>query len=233
MLDWWEARSIGYKRSIGLMFDLFCIFCLSFLPFLYHGFWSWSKLAGLGGGHIPPEFTTAMLLLTLLNSPLPIMSLRFFCKFVIHSQTPGEMLCGYTPICTKRGPAALGSHMGYALVLWLSTTVASTVAGLIFGLGLMPIMPLLKESSLVTPFVIVLSLAVYLYVYVLVQARFFKPKFTDRLESGMDKLCSMQVVPRGGRLSALPPVTLQSMVELPGAADVAEPELSSDKRQGE
>lgn len=147
--DFWAALPISLKRAIGLWFDCFCLVLLWFLPAVFEDFLSGLGVHKHGFSHETKAVSSAALY-WLLCTPLPIISLRFICKFVMHTPTPGEMLCGYTIKSTGNAVFALVQNFGLSLSQYLIVLMAGLLAvvpafvtacittGVGFGNGLFP-----------------------------------------------------------------------------------------------
>lgn len=125
--DFWAALPISLKRAIGLWFDCFCLVLLWFLPAVFEDFLSGFGAHKHGFSHETKAVSSAALY-WLLCTPLPIISLRFICKFVMHTPTPGEMLCGYTSKSTGNAVFALVQNFGLSLSQYLIVLITGLLA---------------------------------------------------------------------------------------------------------
>jgi hypothetical protein len=125
--DFWAALPISLKRAIGLWFDCFCLVLLWLLPAAFEDFFSSLGASKHSFGHETKAVSSAALY-WLLCTPLPIISLRFICKYVMHTPTPGEMLCGYTSKSTGNAVFALVQNFGLSLSQYLIVLLAGLLA---------------------------------------------------------------------------------------------------------
>ncbi len=187
---------VALKRGIGLSFDCLCVFLLAVVPVLVHYF---TDARQFDPAVLLPEaaqhYTGSFLLAASLCSPLPLISLRFFCRIVMRSRTPGELLCGYYPVSKNAGPVTLVQHLSYGFFQFVMALAALSLSTVVAALSAATLAS--KLEGLITFGYVELG-AVFILVYcpcaILVLSVFFEHPPDSGYESGFDELCGLKVV---------------------------------------
>ncbi len=147
-------------------------------------------------------------LLLLVCTPVPLITLRFFCKVVMGMPTPGEFLCGYASVSDGSFWVRSLQNTGIALGQYVIVCVSLSGAPLCAILAAFPPLWLLMLSQCAPWFaevrwVFILGcpvLTAYLIVYF--PSLLLRPKSAEHPESLIDRLCRMKVV-RQNRFSQI------------------------------
>lgn len=198
MITLWQHTGIAVKRAIGLYFDLLCIVVLSLSPFVVHLLANRHVFDGGFGATVQSEFAAAAWFLVALYTPIPLISLRFFCKVVMRMETPGEMLSGYSSVSKPSASyfVRVTDQFVFALyqyvIVFIGFIVASACVSLMHLDGLLS---LLSGESVLLHVVVVGMLESVLLIAML--AGFLEPKNSMMLECGFDDMCGLTVVEIG------------------------------------
>lgn len=196
----WAAQPVHVKRAVGLMFDLTCLYVLWFVPAIVHGigdprFWD-DQIRH----KVLTSFSGAAFLLQAVGTPFPLITLRFFCKVVMHIQTPGEMLSGYSSVSKQAGWRSIFNNTCFAFWQYLMYLFTHLFAFFVPGLigALVAVIP--NVQHLPWPVLAVAVIGVifaYFYALIWLLSLWYKPSNSSGLEAGVDRFSNMLVVARG------------------------------------
>jgi hypothetical protein len=192
----WSRVPVAIKRGVGLSFDCLCVLLLAVIPVFVHYF---TDARQFNPDVLLPDaaqhYTGSFLLFASLCTPLPLISLRFFCRIVMRSRTPGELLCGYYPVSKNAGPLTLVQHLSYGFLQYVMALAAVSLSTVLAALSAATLASSL--AGLITFGYVELG-AVFLFVYcpcaILVLSAFFEHPPHSGYESGFDELCGLKVV---------------------------------------
>jgi hypothetical protein len=190
----WALVPVCVKRSLGLMFDLTCLWIVWLLPCIFHGLLSF--------GYSEQEFAqmTAPLaganwLMRAVLTPISLISWRFFCKVVMLAETPGELLSGYSAVSKRQGIGNWCDQIGFGFWLYVMCLVGNCFASIPYVLlgylttngQIYRIWNGNMEAAILPSFGYVLVMTGLLSV-------FFLPASKGSLDAGVDRLCGLRVV---------------------------------------
>jgi hypothetical protein len=200
MLTLWGKTDIAVKRAIGLYFDLLCVVVLSLSPFVVHLLVNRHVFDGGFGATIQSEFAAAAWLLLALFTPVPLISLRFFCKVVMRMATPGEMLSGYSSVSKPSASyfVRVTDQLCFAFFQYVIVFIGVILVAFISGVGSVVVNLILTAlcGDLVLPRAIVLVLSISVLLTAML-AGFLKPTNSKMPECGFDDMCGLTVVEIG------------------------------------
>ena len=194
----WSKFPIGFRRGIGLLFDELCLMALWSLPMYIHGLDFAAVAHGGLNTFLNSQFDGALFLMQSIGTPIPLMSLRFFCKVVMRMRTPGEVVAGYSCISERPGASSLFRQLTFAFAQYVCLGISLAAAALVAAVVTMIVMVFPRLASIIVslgeiPEIIVCATLV-LAPYLITLGSLFKQ--TDgQLESRVDKLCKVSVVP--------------------------------------
>lgn len=185
---------IGFRRAVGLAFDVFCVFVIYYLPahFLNHD--SVFSLNSVAANRLA-VFNNP--LQQLLFSPLGLIFWRVICRFILRAQTPGEFLSGYSVACKQTGGDSFFWHVLYGFLQSFVVIAGAVLPMLVFCI----VQVFLERFSSCSWYQLseMLLLVPLLISIACMFSPFYQPRNNDGNEAGIDAICSMRVVFRAGR----------------------------------
>ncbi len=197
-------KRIAWIRSVGIYFDCICLAALWFFPGLIHNVRAGNFSSVRHASDLIASLADTNWLLLLVCTPVPLITLRFFCKVVMGMPTPGEFLCGYASVSDGSLVVRSLQNVGIALCQYVVVCVSLLGAPLCAILAAFPPLWLLTlphnwpqylASFAEVRWVFILGcpvLTAYLIVYF--PSLFLRPKSAVHFESLIDRLCRMKVV---------------------------------------
>lgn len=211
----WSSQPVHVKRAVGLIFDLTCLYVLWFVPAVVHGiseprFWD-DQIRN----KMLTSFSGAAFLLQAVGTPFPLITLRFFCKSVMHIQTPGEMLSGYSSVSKQAGWRGIFNNTCFAFWQYLIYLFSHFFAIFVFGLMGVMVFVVPNVIQLPWPFLtaaVVVVIIAYFYALIWLLSLWYKPSSSSGLEAGVDRFSNMLVVAHSVSTSEVAQSVAQSEV---------------------
>lgn len=194
-LDFWATLPISLRRAIGLWFDVVCLLLLWCMPDIMRlCLFRPSDPALLGSGY-GADFRAPFSIVEFLCTPIPLISLRFFCKSIMRSPTPGELLSGFSSVSGGKRLVGAIQHVAFAICQYLVFSVAAALAMLpAQGASSLACLLFVNWSPLILGGAVAITFAFILFS---VMRAAFIPFGDGNLEGAIDRLLRLKVVSLG------------------------------------
>ncbi len=193
--NWWKSSSVAVRRAVGIVFDVACTWFICLVPAIVHCVADSPRFTSNVQRFIQSPFANGHWVWALIFSPLPIICLRFVCKVLMRSRTPGEMLCGYSAVST--GSVYHGWLQQIGVAIWQFLLVALSIPMIWLPVATsvqfsMCLLVLLTIFAL--PIALVVPIMTFFVTLVYWMSLFLQPKNEGTLETKCDLFCRVRVI---------------------------------------